>query len=177
MPQIVLNFMNTLIMILMDIVIVTMDGLAKTVQHTTVLVHAVVMDATDPVKINVYNWEIMLRGLVMDIVNAKATGQMVAVDGAAPVIAHVVTVLDVSDQMLTTVMHVLRTHTVTFMETALVTKAGPDVIAQSGLAPVDTVVLPALAHVMTNALNVMELLELHSHLTMKETGLAPQHVL
>jgi len=96
---------------------------------------------------------------MVEHVNAKPTGVMkmtAVVSGLVSVIAHAVLMVDVSDPMLTTVMHVLRTHTVTNMETALATKDGPDVIVQSGSAPVEPVVLLVMAHVMTSALHVMD---------------------
>jgi predicted fused transcriptional regulator/phosphomethylpyrimidine kinase len=96
---------------------------------------------------------------MVEHVNAKPTGVMkmiAVVSGLVSVIAHAVLKVDVSDPMLTTVMHVLRMHTVTNMETALATKDGPDVIVQSGSAPVEPVVLLVMAHVMTSVLHVMD---------------------
>ena len=101
----------------------------------------------------------MPRGLRLENVNAKQTGVMkttAVVSGLVSVTAHVVMIMDVLDPMLTTVMHVLRTPTVINMETALATKVGPDVIVQSGLAPVEPVVQLVMAHVMTSALHVMD---------------------
>ena len=66
--------------------------------------------------------------------------------------------MDVSDQILTTVMLATTTHTVTNTETAFATKDGPDVIVPSGLELVEPVVLPVAAHVMTSALTVTDTL-------------------
>jgi hypothetical protein len=50
-----LRFMSTLKSVLMEAVNVRPDGLAMTVQTTTVLAHAVVMDALDLLHMSVYN--------------------------------------------------------------------------------------------------------------------------
>lgn len=52
---IALKFMSTLKLVLMEAVNVRLDGLAMTAQTTTVLAHAVVMDALDLLHMSVYN--------------------------------------------------------------------------------------------------------------------------
>jgi hypothetical protein len=52
---IALKCMSTLKLVLMEAVNVQTDGLAMTVQTTTVLAHAVVMDALDLLHMSVYN--------------------------------------------------------------------------------------------------------------------------